>query len=227
MGKKKSKRKSLRWYRETHEVYLGKRSLRFFDSDTGYWVICFMLGKRTLCYYWDPAKYSFKSRVDSAYVCGVKMCGYCSRTDRSKNIRVEAESCREIYRWRTARYENLREMYDYIFEAGYIMLEDARDMIRNCFQDQPCVDNPREGIMLRTKVSKMRRLAYDRCDGIPKECDPNTCTCHRVSEEKVEMLWWKEELNLIEELEIEGEVSDCIYFETMKKWACKEYEQYS
>jgi hypothetical protein len=224
MGKKKSKRKSWRWYRETTTVYLGKRSLRFFDSDTGYWVICYMAGGRTLCYYWDPAKYSFVRKVDSAVVCGVKMCGYCSRTERGGNIRVEAMSCREIYRWKTARYENLREMYDYIFEAGYIMLEEARHMITNCFQDQPCAGEDREGIMLSTKVKKMRRLSYDRCDNIPKECNPDTCVCWRVEKESAEMLWWEEELNLIEELEIEGEVSDCIYFETLKKWACKEYE---
>jgi hypothetical protein len=31
-------------------------------------------------------------------------------------------------------------------------------------------------------------------------------------------------LELIEEIEAEGEASDCVYFETLKKWVCSEYE---
>jgi len=218
------RKKSMRWYRETTEVYLGKRSLRFFDTDTGYWVICFMLGGKMFCYYWDPARYSFVGKVENIYVCGVKMCGYCSRGDKSKNIRVEAVSCREVYRWKTARYRSLREMFRRMFMIGAFRLEDARYIIYHCFLDQPCVTEPREGIMLKTRVGKMRRLSYDRCDGIPKDCDPDSCSCWRVSRESMEMLWWKEELNLIEELEVEGEASDCVYFETLKKWECKDYE---
>jgi hypothetical protein len=213
-----------KWYRETTEVYLGKRSLRFFDSDKGYWVICFMLNGKTLCYYWDPARYMFVGRVESVYVCGVKMCGYCSRSDRSKNIRVEAISCREVYRWRTRRYKSLREMYRHIFRAGAFRLEDARFMVSECFEDQPCAGKDREGMLIKTNVVKMRMLSYDRCDGIPRECDPESCSCKKAEKESVEMLWWKEELNLIEILEAEGSASDCVYFETLKEWVCKEYE---
>jgi hypothetical protein len=211
-----------RWYRETSEVYLGKRSLRFFDSDTGYWVICFMLGKRTLCYYWDPAKYSFIGKVDSIYACGVKMCGYCSRTDRSRNIRVEAMSCREIYRWKTARYKSLRGMYKRIFTAGRSRLEDARYMIEKCFGSYVCIAEDREGILVRTKVSKMRRLTYDRCDNIPRECDPDTCSCSKSSSTAEKPFREENELNLWEEIEAEGSASDCVYFETAKRWVCSE-----
>jgi hypothetical protein len=213
-----------KWYRETTEVYLGRRSLRFFDSDTGYWVICFMLGGRMLCYYWDPARYIFVGRVESVYVCGVKMCGYCNRADRSRNIRVEAISCREVYRWRTGRYRSLRQMYRRIFMTGASRLEDARYIVHHCFQDQPCIGENREGMLVKTRVVKMRRLSYDRCDNIPKECDPDSCSCWRVGRETVGMLWWREGLGLMEAFEAEGEASDCVYFETLKKWVCSEYE---
>jgi hypothetical protein len=213
------------WWRRTTEVFLGRRSLRFFDSYTGYWVICYRAGKRILCYYWDPSEFRFAGKVEEIYECGVKMCGYCSRSDRTRNVRAEALYCKPVYVWRTARYRNLRHMYRYIASLADHLKSMAEQIIDNCFGKQLCDEGEEEeGVTLTTFTRYRKYLAYNRCDRRYRVCDPDSCDCTRASipYSVLEIISGSlpPEISLDELLDSLFD-PECFYSELRKQWVCE------
>ena len=168
----------VRWYERTNKIYLGRRSIRIFDVHTGYWIICFKLAERILCYHWDPSKYTFVGKVDRMLECGVEICGYCRRSDKSKNIVVESIACREIYTWRTKRYKDIHHMYRYIMMLKEILVNKALFMIERCFGKVKCIDDPRaRGVFITSYIRREQYLGYNRCDEKYRYCDIESCAC--------------------------------------------------
>ena len=215
------------WYRGKEALVLGRKSLRILDADTGYWIICWRRRTGTLCYLWDPGRFEFIGRVEEFYVCGLKMCKYCTRKDKSKNARVESMSCLRVYTWRTRRYRSIRHMYKYIRQTADALITKAGETIEKCFGREICdTGEKRVGAVALTYTPYVRFLGYDRCDDRYYVCDIDTCHCTR-GERKVKIREWlegepskpvylpEEEENLFDEL--------CWYSETKKRWFCETY----
>lgn len=166
--------REIAWY-ETKMNFITPRSLRVFDNATGYYIICYVTRRnRVVCMSWDPGTFEFKRKVDIIYSCAYVTSSYCSRSDRHRNIHVEAEACEMV---------NVDELPADLVEAMKVLessFEPARDRVEDCLE---CFGMHEEIIAEGYSTISEEICAYNRCDESWRICDVTTCTCKRVDVE--------------------------------------------